>query len=126
MGMGRGGIRSGHALLRFAVPVAFALGFSVAIAAVADEFAVPPDARQRELIRLLKHDCGACHGLRLTGGLGPALTPDALKDKRAENLVATIISGRPGTAMPPWRPYLSDAEAQWLVARMREGVSNAH
>jgi cytochrome c55X len=74
---------------------------------------------------LLKHDCGACHGLRLTGGLGPALTPDALKDKPAESLVATIIAGRPGTAMPPWRPYLSDAEAQWLVARMREGLSHA-
>jgi cytochrome c55X len=123
--MERGRIERGHAWLRFAALAALALGFGVA-AAAGEELAAPPDARQRELIRLLKHDCGACHGLRLTGGLGPALTPDALKDKPAENLVATIIAGRPGTAMPPWRPYLSDAEAQWLVARMREGVSNAH
>jgi cytochrome c55X len=123
--MERGRIERGRAWLRLAALAALALGFSVA-AAAGEELAAPPDARQRELFRLLKHDCGACHGLRLTGGLGPALTPDALRDKPAENLVATIIAGRPGTAMPPWRPYLSDAEAQWLVARMREGVSNAH
>lgn len=118
-------IERGHAWRRFAVLAAFALGFSVA-AAAAEELAAPQDARQRELLRLLKHDCGACHGLRLTGGLGPALTPDALKDKPAESLVATIVAGRPGTAMPPWRQYLSDAEVQWLVARMREGLPNAH
>jgi cytochrome c55X len=120
--MDGGRIGRGHAWLRFAVAVALALGLS---AAAAETPTAPPDARQSELLRLLKHDCGACHGLRLTGGLGPALTPDALKDKPAESLVATIIAGRPGTAMPPWRPYLSDAEAQWLVARMREGLSHA-
>ena len=86
----------------------------------------PPDgARQRQLLRLLKQDCGSCHGLRLTGGLGPALTPQALKDKPADSLTATIMSGRPGTAMPRWRPFLSEAEAQWLVARMREGATDA-
>jgi len=73
----------------------------------------------------LKQDCGACHGLRLTGGLGPPLTPRALKDKSAGSLVATIVSGRPGTAMPPWRPFLSEAEAEWLVARLQKGETDA-
>ena len=91
----------------------------------AEAGAAPSDARQRQLLRLLKQDCGSCHGLRLTGGLGPALTPQALKDKPAGSLTATIISGRPGTAMPPWRPFLSEAEAEWLVARMREGATDA-
>jgi cytochrome c55X len=94
-------------------------------AACADDPAAPSDARQQALIRLLKRDCGACHGMRLTGGLGPALTPHALKDKSADSLAATIVAGRAGTAMPPWRPFLTAAEAQWLVARLQRGETDA-
>jgi len=86
---------------------------------------VPPVPRQRELVQLLRQDCGSCHGMRLTGGLGPPLTPGALRGKPAASLTATIISGRPGTAMPPWRPFMSEAEAAWLVARLREGDPHA-
>jgi cytochrome c55X len=93
---------------------------TVAMAAVA----APDAARSRELLRLLKQDCGSCHGMRLTGGLGPALTPEALRTKPAESLVATIVSGRPGTAMPPWRRFVSEAEAQWLVARLLTGATD--
>ena len=86
----------------------------------------PPDsARQRELLVLLKQDCGSCHGMRLTGGLGPALTPEALRTKPAESLAATIVYGRTGTAMPPWRRFMSEAEAYWLVARMIDGATDA-
>jgi cytochrome c55X len=88
--------------------------------------AVPPDAaRQRELLRLLRQDCGSCHGLRLTGGLGPPLTPQALRDKPADSLAATIVVGRAGTAMPPWRPFVSEAEAAWLVQRLQQGDAHA-
>jgi len=83
--------------------------------------AVPDAARQRELITLLRQDCGSCHGMRLTGGLGPALTPEKLRTRPAESLAATIVSGRPGTAMPPWRRFVSEEEARWLVARMVSG-----
>jgi len=31
--------------------------------------------RQQALRDLLKQDCGACHGLTLKGGMGPALLP---------------------------------------------------
>lgn len=93
----------------------------VAAAGAAD----PNPARQRELLVLLKQDCGSCHGMRLTGGLGPALTPEALRTKPAESLAATIYFGRTGTAMPPWRPFLSEAEARWLVARMIDGATDA-
>ena len=82
----------------------------------------PEPARQRELVHLLKQDCGSCHGMRLTGGLGPPLTAEALREKPEAALVATIVSGRPGTAMPPWRRFLSEAEARWLVARMQAGA----
>jgi cytochrome c55X len=86
----------------------------------------PPVSRQRELVQLLRQDCGSCHGMRLTGGLGPPLTPGALRDKPADSLTATIIAGRAGTAMPPWRPFMSEAEAAWLVGRLREGDVDAH
>ena len=59
------------------------------------------------------------------GGLGPALTPGALKDKPSESLVATILSGRAGTAMPPWQRFLSEDDAQWLAAKLVEGGVDA-
>ncbi|MCM8857325.1 MAG: cytochrome c [Candidatus Thiodiazotropha sp.] len=78
--------------------------------------------RRAELLNLLKHDCGSCHGLSLKGGLGPALTPDYLVGKPIDFLVATILYGRPGTPMPPWRPFLSDPEAFWLAEQIKAGV----
>ena len=87
--------------------------------------AAPDAARQGELLRLLRQDCGSCHGMRLTGGLGPPLTPAALADKPATSLTATILSGRTGTAMPPWRPFMNDAEAAWLVTRLQRGDTDA-
>ena len=78
--------------------------------------------RQAELLNLLKHDCGSCHGLTLKGGLGPALTPDVLQQKPVDFLAATILYGRTGTPMPPWRPFLTDGEAQWLALRIKEGA----
>ena len=102
--------------LAFAAPRAGAAGVSPD---------VPDAARQRELTTLLRQDCGSCHGMRMTGGLGPALTPQALRDKPPDALAATIFHGRPGTAMPPWRRFVSGAEATWLVERLMQGVSDA-
>jgi cytochrome c55X len=87
--------------------------------------AAPDAARQGELLRLLRQDCGSCHGMRLTGGLGPPLTPQALRDKPADSLAATIVAGRAGTAMPPWRPFVSETEAAWLVERLQQGDVHA-
>jgi cytochrome c55X len=83
--------------------------------------AAPAPARQQELVRMVRQDCGSCHGLRLTGGLGPALTRAALIDRPLDSLTATIQFGRPGTPMPPWRSMLSDDEAQWIAARLVDG-----
>jgi hypothetical protein len=27
--------------------------------------------------------------------------------------------------MPPWRPFMSDAEAEWLITQLIEGVPDA-
>lgn len=75
----------------------------------------------RELVRLVREDCGSCHGMTLQGGLGSPLTREALRDIPRENLVATILYGRPGTAMPPWKTLLSQAQAEWIAARLHEG-----
>ncbi|MET0068518.1 MAG: cytochrome c [Candidatus Thiodiazotropha sp.] len=80
------------------------------------------ESRRAELLGLLKHDCGSCHGLSLKGGLGPPLTPARLQGKPVEFITATILYGRAGTPMPPWRPFLSDGEAAWLAERIKEGV----
>ncbi|HXE39699.1 MAG TPA: cytochrome c [Azonexus sp.] len=80
--------------------------------------AEPDAARQQELVRLVRQDCGSCHGMTLQGGLGPALLPANLRDKPAAGLMATIVYGRPGTPMPPWQQFMSEAEASWIVEKL--------
>lgn len=75
----------------------------------------PNQARQKELLHLIKQDCGSCHGMTLNGGLGPALTQDVLANKPDLLLVNTILYGREALAMPPWKGILSEAEAVWMV-----------
>lgn len=81
----------------------------------------PDAARSRELVRLVRQDCGSCHGMTLKGGLGLPLTPEALRDKPFDGLVATVVYGRPGTAMPPWKTILSENEAEWIVRQLMQG-----
>lgn len=77
--------------------------------------------RQQQLLHLLKQDCGSCHGLTLKGGLGPALLPEDLQGKPLSFLAETILNGRPGTAMPPWRGLIQPAEASWLAQVLLQG-----
>lgn len=87
--------------------------------------AAPAAERQQKLLHLLKHDCGSCHGMTLKGGLGPALLPQDLAGKADLMLIETILQGRPGTAMPPWKTMLSREEVSWLITRLRKGVDDA-
>ncbi|MNG96485.1 hypothetical protein D3C79_555540 [compost metagenome] len=86
-------------------------------------FAAPDAQRQAQLEHLLAQDCGACHGLHLTGGLGPELTPAALAGKPRDGLIATVRLGRPGTAMPAWEALLSADDIGWLVDHLLQGAS---
>ena len=90
--------------------------------ASAGDGAPPPAERQDALLHMLRHDCGACHGLTLKGGLGPPLLADRLGAVSNQALVSVILDGVPGTPMPPWRPALTEAEAAWLVARLKRGL----
>ena len=78
----------------------------------------PSAERQQELRNMLKHDCGSCHGLTLKGGLGPPLLAQDLANKPGDYLVETIQNGRKGTAMPPWKPFISETETRWLVQEL--------
>jgi len=94
-------------------------GALMSAAALAQD--TPSAARQHELVRLVRQDCGSCHGMRLTGGLGPALTRDVLAERSPKSVAATIFHGRPGTPMPPWRSMLSESEAAWIAEQLVAG-----
>jgi cytochrome c55X len=99
-----------------------ALPALIAAQATAAQPAAEPDpARQAQLVRMVRQDCGSCHGLRLTGGLGPALTRDTMAPLPLDNLAATIYHGRPGTPMPGWKSMLSEADARWIAGRLQAG-----
>lgn len=84
----------------------------------------PDLKRQTELVRLVRQDCGSCHGMTLAGGLGPALLPTLVREKPSESLVATILYGRPGTPMPPWGAFLNENDARWIVDNLQKGFPN--
>jgi cytochrome c55X len=75
------------------------------------------DARRLE--RMVIQDCGSCHGLMMKGGLGRPLTPEALSALDTEMVAAIILDGIPGTAMPPWRPLLSEDQAMWMAQYLK-------
>jgi len=91
----------------------------IALVFSASAMASEPDKlRQQELRNMLAHDCGSCHGLTLKGGLGPSLLAENLVNKDDQFLVHTILEGRKGTAMPPWKPFITEQEAFWLVKKL--------
>ena len=107
------------------VGITFAIGIGFAAPLVFASDVAPSRARQHQIIEMLREDCGSCHGMTLKGGLGPPLTPQALANKSTDMLRATILNGRAGTPMAPWRPFLSDSEATWLTQRLKQGIGDA-
>ncbi|WP_432448466.1 c-type cytochrome [Aliiroseovarius marinus] len=86
-------------------------------AAHAESAGPDPDA----LARLVHQDCGSCHGLTLKGGLGPDIRPETLEHYDPEVLQIVILDGIPDTAMPPWRPLITEAEAAWIADYLLKG-----
>ncbi len=98
---------------------------SIPLLLILISLAVPAGAeidasRQAELLYFLKHDCGSCHGLTRSGGLGSPLLPEVLADRSDDELTEIIMEGLPGTPMPPWKALLSEEEARWLVRAIKE------
>ena len=122
-------VRCAASLMRGVCPAFFLcwIGLSsvTTLAAAESVTASITPARQTELVGLVRNDCGSCHGLTLKGGLGSPLLPEWLMDKPDISLRETILRGRTGTAMPPWSAFLNEAEAEWIVVRLKEGFPNA-
>ncbi len=97
----------------------------LAVAQSGGEIVIPTAARRAELLNMVRHDCGSCHGMTMKGGLGPALTPDALRSRPSDMLAATILHGRAGTPMPPWQDFVSADEATWIVNQLQKGLPDA-
>lgn len=84
-------------------------------------FAGAPENRA-ELANMVIQDCGSCHGLTMRGGLGPPLRPDDLKQQTVESIAAIIKEGVDGTAMPPWKPLLTDEQIFWISRQLKSGA----
>jgi len=82
--------------------------------------------RQQELLHLIQHDCGSCHGMTLKGGLGAPLTTEKLQDKSHESLSLIIMNGVEGTPMPPWKDILNEQEIAWMVKQLKTGLSGGN
>jgi cytochrome c55X len=115
--MDRRAMRLRHIAIAAVATWSLVPGGSVAVAAGE----APGPERRHEIRHMVRHECGACHGLRLKGGLGPALTAKRLADRPAGGLVEAILDGREGTPMPPWRPFIEPHEARWLVQQLKTG-----
>ena len=73
------------------------------------------------LERLVRQDCGSCHGMTLKGGLGPDIRAGTLAHYDSQSLSTVILDGIDDTAMPPWRPLISEAEALWIAQYLLNG-----
>jgi cytochrome c55X len=62
--------------------------------------------------------------MTLKGGLGPPLSPKTLAVFPKAFLLHTILEGRAQTAMPPWRDFLTQAEAEWLLEQLLRGIDD--
>jgi mono/diheme cytochrome c family protein len=69
---------------------------------------------------LFSVQCAACHGAQGEGGVGPPLMQNEYVDTSTDaELEATILGGRPGTAMPPFEGRLTAQEVSALVTLLR-------
>ncbi|MBL4763978.1 MAG: cytochrome c [Colwellia sp.] len=79
------------------------------------------NTRKAQLTHIVKQDCGSCHGMTLKGGLGPALLVENLQHKPLLFIKNTILYGREGTAMPPWKTLLTEQEVLWISQQLKTG-----
>lgn len=89
--------------------------------ALADEEALKEIEREK-LKDFVQQDCGSCHGLTLEGGLGGPILPENLEHMDADVIQEVILGGLPGTAMPPWRGFLSETEAAFIAEGLKTGA----
>ena len=109
--------------LRWSGPLALALAAGVGVAAARGQgptpLASPSAADLSSGARVYEVYCARCHGLDGSGGSGPPLARPRLRRAADEaGILAIVIEGIPGTAMPSaW--MLSEAELRQVAAHVR-------
>ncbi len=109
-----------HSFLKAGL-LAFLLLTGVPVEALADEEALKIMDREK-LTDFVQQDCGSCHGLTLEGGLGGPILPENLEHMDADIIQEVILGGLPGTAMPPWRGFLTETEAAFIAEGLKTGA----
>jgi len=97
-------------------------GLGAVLAMIAGHAAAGEVPDTSRLSHLVRQECGSCHGLALTGGLGAPLTPDRLARWDREQVAAIILDGIPGSPMPPWRALISEGDARWIADVLKRGT----
>ncbi len=109
-----------HSFLKAGL-LAFLLLTGVPVEALADEGTLKIIDREK-LTDFVQQDCGSCHGLTLEGGLGGPILPENLEHMDADIIQEVILGGLPGTAMPPWRGFLTETEAAFIAEGLKTGA----
>ena len=64
---------------------------------------------------VFEKECQGCHGPNHEGGVGSDLRPSVIAKKNAYTLSETILNGKAGTAMPPFKEKFSKDDADKMV-----------
>jgi ABC-type amino acid transport substrate-binding protein len=86
-------------------------GVPISIQASGDQVA---QAETNVGVRVYSRSCAECHGLNAQGGaLAPSLTAFKGTD---DDFVRTVLNGRPGTGMPPFKGLVSEEDIRQIRA----------
>ena len=68
------------------------------------------------LVNMVREEYGSCHGAHpQKAAWVRQLTPRCAKGEITRGVEQTILYGRGGTPMPPWAPFMTEAEAGWII-----------
>lgn len=121
----------GHRLVHFVAPLSLLVFLSVTLHAEAsqaaqssqgDRSAAESKRKPMNAEAVFVGHCAGCHGAERYGGYAPPLIPQALTRKSDEDLVQTILEGRPNTQMAPFKAVMQEQDAKDMVAYLRSEV----
>lgn len=73
------------------------------------------DVSGMDVEQVFERECQGCHGPNHEGGVGSDLRPGVIEKVNSYMLAETILNGRAGTAMPPFKEKFSQADADKMV-----------
>ena len=79
------------------------------------------EERQSELLDFVEQNCPACHGIRMRGSIGPALSKANLQYLSVNAVTLTILYGLTDKGMPAWEAQLSERDAYWIAEFLKRG-----